>query len=144
MIRLALALWLLADSAVAQQGWPDLDRLLFSTLTRSGTAEASFWLPDTPDPAQATRAMGIVYEYIPGSAGNTNIAVGIYVRGVQGWQFAGQVQGLFGQSPSAPQFSATHAEVSTMMPGPNDPRCCPTQVTRWRIDLRTLAAQRLN
>ena len=128
----------------AQNGWPNLDQLLFSTLTTSGTAEASFWLPDSVDPNTATRALGVVYEYIPGSAGNTGIATGVYVRTAQGWQLAGVVQGLFGQRPSDANFGPTSVDVTTVMLGPNEPRCCPTLPVRWRIDLTTLVAQRLN
>ena len=142
---LALAVGLWATSAPAQQaGWPNLDQLLFSTLTASGRAEASFWMPDQPDPATATRALGIVYERIPGSAGSVGIAVGLYQRVPQGWQYTGPVEGLFGQSPSDPAFAPTHIEVTTLMLGPNEPRCCPTMQVSWRIDLATRVAQRLN
>ena len=125
------------------QGWPNLDQLLFSTLTSSGKAEASFWLPDHPDPAQATRALGVVYEHIPGSAGSVSIAVGHYIRNATGWQFTGVVSGLFGQSPRDPAYGEGVVELTTTMLGPNEPRCCPTLATRWRIDLNTMAAQRL-
>lgn len=126
------------------QGWPNLDQLLFSTLTTSGTAESSFWLPDTPDPATATQALGVVYEYIPGSAGNTGIATGYYQRTQTGaWQFAGVVQGLFGQQPRDPAFAPGYMDLTTTMLGPNEPRCCPTLATRWRIDLTAMTAVRL-
>jgi len=144
MKALALVLALLAGSAQAQNGWPNLDALLFSTLTASGRAEGSYWLPDQADPASATRALGVVYEHIPGSAGSVSIASGVYVRTTQGWQFAGVVQGLFGQSPRDIAFAPTFVELTTTMLGPNEPRCCPTLPARWRIDLATLTAQRLN
>ncbi|WP_299048118.1 hypothetical protein [uncultured Tateyamaria sp.] len=139
----ALALWALPASA-QQAGWPNLDQLLFSTLTASGRAEASFWLPDQNDPAAATRALGVVYEHIPGSAGSVSIAVGLYQRIAEGWQFVGPVEGLFGNTPSDPAFAPTHMDVTTLMLGPNEPRCCPTLQVRWRIDLATRVAQRLN
>ncbi|WP_415401612.1 hypothetical protein [Tateyamaria sp. SN3-11] len=128
----------------AQDGWPNLDALLFSTLTASGQAEASFWLPDTPDPATATRALGVVYEHIPGSAGSVSIATGVYVRTAQGWQIAGVVPSLFGQSPRGANFGPASVDLTTTTLGPNEARCCPTVETRWRIDLTTFIAQRLN
>ncbi|WP_189368242.1 hypothetical protein [Tateyamaria omphalii] len=124
--------------------WPDLDQLLFSTLTASGTAEASFWLPDQADPAAATRALGIVYEHIPGSAGNTSIAVGLFQRTTAGWGFVGPVENVFGHLPSDATFGPTHVELTTIMPGPDDPRCCPTLPVRWRISLASRTVQRLN
>lgn len=134
---------MLALPVQAQDGWPDLDQLLFGTLTTSGRAEASFWLPDSGDPASATRALGIVYEAFPG--GNAvSIATGMYQRVPQGWQFLGLVEGLFGQSPRDAAFGPTHVELTTTMLGPGEPRCCPTLATRWRIDLATRTAQKLN
>lgn len=141
----AVALNVSVTPATAQQSaWPDLDRLLFSTLTASGTAEASFWLPDQADPATATRALGVVYEYIPGSAGSTSIAVGLYQRTTAGWGFIGPVEGLFGQSPRDAVFGPTYVDLTTIMLGPNEPRCCPTMPVRWRVSLASRAAQRLN
>ncbi len=125
------------------QGWPNLDQLLFSTLTQSGRAEASFWLPDSPDPTRATRAVGVVYEHIPGSAGSVSIATGHYVRQASGWQFTGVVSGLFGQNPRDSLFGPGYVDVTTTMLGPNEPRCCPTLATRWRINLTSMTAQRL-
>ncbi|MCB4378919.1 hypothetical protein FZX02_00330 [Synechococcus sp. MU1644] len=142
---LALTLAICAAPTTAQQSaWPDLDRLLFSTLTASGTAEASFWLPDQANPATATRALGIVYEYIPGSAGNTSIAVGVYQRTTAGWGFVGSVEGLSGQSPRDAAFGPSHVDLTTIMLGPNEPRCCPTLPVRWRVSLASRTAQRLN
>ena len=138
------AILALAAPVRAQNGWPNLDALLFSTLPASGRAAASFWLPDTPDPATATRALGIVYEHILGSEGSVSIANGVYVRTTQGWQIAGVVPNLFGQSPRAANFGPASVDVTTTTLGPNEPRCCPTVETRWRIDLATFQAQRLN
>lgn len=127
-----------------QHGWGSLDAMILSTLTTSGTAEAAFWLPDHPDPAQATRGLGVAYEYIQGSAGNTSIALGYYVRSAAGWQMAGPVTGVFGQSPRDPVYTQTTLEITTTMLGPNEPRCCPTLPVRWRIDLASRAVQRLD
>ncbi|WP_299612828.1 hypothetical protein [uncultured Tateyamaria sp.] len=142
-IILALSLWVPPVTA-QQAGWPNLDQLLFSTLTASGRAEASFWLPDRPEPTTATRALGVVYEHIPGSAGSVSIAVGLYQRVAEGWAFVGPVEGLFGNSPREVEFGPTSLDLTTTMLGPNEPRCCPTLPVRWRIDLATRVAQRLN
>ena len=126
------------------QGWGNLDALLYQNLTNSGTAEVSFWLPNASDPAQATVAIGVVFEYIPGSAGNTGIATGVFVRQENGWVFAGEVDGMFGQQPRDAAFSQGFVDVTTTMPGPNDARCCPSVPTRWRIDFDGLKAVQLN
>lgn len=133
-----------AAQIVQAQDWGDLDALLFQSLTNSGTAEASFWLPNAPDPAQATTAIGVVYEYIPGSAGNTGIATGVFVRQENSWLFAGPVEGMYGQSPRDVVFSQSHVDVTTSLVGANEPRCCPTLATRWRIDLGTRTAVQIN
>ncbi|KAJ04648.1 hypothetical protein [Sulfitobacter mediterraneus] len=131
----------IAGLSVAAEGWGNLDALLFSHLTRSGSAEASYWLPNSIDPAQATAAFGVVYEHIAGSAGNTTIAVGLFLRPSGGqWGFAGPVADLFGHNPRDVVFEGGFAMMTTTMPGPNDPRCCPTVPTRWRIDLARLQA----
>lgn len=147
MVRAGILVALLALGAPTTshaQAWPNLDQLLFSTLTQSGTAEASFWLPDNPDPQQATQALGVVYEYIPGSAGNTGIALGLYRKAGTVWQYAGPVANVFGQSPRDPLFANNSMELTTSMLGPNDARCCPSLAVRWRIDLTTRTAARLN
>ena len=140
----ALALCLVGTGAMAQQTWGNLDALLYAHLTSSGKAEASYWLPDSADPALANRAIGVVYEHIPGSAGSVSIATGAFVKGPNGWQFVGPVQGLFGHSPVDTAYGPVHVELTTLMPGPNDARCCPTKLTRWRIDLNSLQARALN
>ena len=134
---------LLPVAGLAQGGWGNLDQLLRQSLTRSGTFEASFWLPDNGDPAQATRALGVVYEWIEGSAGSTTIATGLFVRAPDRWVYQGPVEGLFGQSPRDAVFAQGHVDLTTTMLGPNEPRCCPTQATRWRIDLSKLRASQL-
>lgn len=130
-----------AGFAAAAEGWGNIDALLFSHLTRTGRAEVSYWLPNSTDPALATAAFGVVYEYIEGSAGSTSIAVGLFLKQPQGhWGFAGTVADLFGHDPRDVVFDGAYAMMTTTMPGPNDARCCPTQPTRWRIDLTRLQA----
>lgn len=141
---LALICALAGQPAFAQNGWPDLDSLLGRTLAVGAQFERSFWLPDVADPALARQAIGVVYPIIQGAAGNTGISVGYYMRVEGSWAFAGQIAGLFGHNPRDTVYSAGAVQLTTTMPGPNDPRCCPTQAARWHIDLTTLQAQRLN
>jgi hypothetical protein len=147
MSRIALVLALilgLAPLARAQEvGWGNLDALLVP-LSPTGAMEAALFLPDTPDPLTATRALGVVYAHIPGSAGSVSIHPAIFTRGAGGGALYRQVSGLFGQSPRDAQFFPERIEVTTTMPGPDDPRCCPTLPVRWSIDLVSGVATRLN
>lgn len=129
---LALAL-LLAAPAAAE----DVGALLSRTLGANGVQYV--WLPDSADPAAVTEAIGVAYLEIPGAAGNVDIAVGYY----RGGTFVGPVRELYGQEPRDPRFLPDRIEMTTTMPGPNDPRCCPTATAKWSIDRRTLAARRV-
>ncbi|QBF33627.1 hypothetical protein [Thalassococcus sp. S3] len=131
-------------SQAQQQGWGDLDTLLLQTLSPTGDMVSSFWMPDHQDPAAARHALAIIYSHIPGSAGNVSIHSGLFERTSSGWSLRQQVTGLFGQSPSDPKHLPDRIEVTTATLGPNDPRCCPTQSTRWWIDPRTGAAHPSN
>ncbi|WP_299722938.1 hypothetical protein [uncultured Tateyamaria sp.] len=139
-----LALVICVAPLRAQEGWPDLDVLLGSTLAPGGQFEVSFWLPDAADPAQARQAIGVVYPIIVGAAGNTGIAVGHFVRVEGGWAYAGLIGNLFGHNPRDAAFLPGAVQLTTTMLGPNEPRCCPTLPVRWQIDLATRQAQRLN
>ena len=44
------------------------------------------------------------------------------------------VDDVFGMEPRDAHFETGKITVSTLMPGPNDPHCCPTQRTPWEID----------
>ena len=46
---------------------------------------------------------------------------------------------IFGDAPRDVTFSQGKIEVTTTMPKPGDPRCCPTGSARWTIDRKTLA-----
>lgn len=145
MIRaLVLVLATLAGSVQAQEGWPNLDLLLGANLAPGASFERSYWLPDSADPNAARQAIGVVYPIIVGAAGNTGIAVGHFQRLSTGWSFMGPISGVFGHDPRDTAFAGRVIELTTTMPGPNDPRCCPTLPVRWRIDLVSKTAQRLN
>lgn len=138
-----LALLLAAQGALAQEGWGNLDALLLGNLSTTGNMEASYWMPDSPDPAQARVSLGIAYVHIPGSAGSVALEAGVFRQTAQGWQFSTPVRNLFGHEPRAPQFRNGQLQLLTTMLGPGEPRCCPTQEAMWRIDLSTGQAQRL-
>jgi len=143
MRRAALALLLLLPLPAPAQDWSDLDALILPALTASGVAEASYWLPSSPDPASAGEALAVVYEPIPGAAGNTTVAAGLFVRRGAGFALARRVEGLFGLSPRDAAFLPERIEVTTTMLNPGDPRCCPTGTARWAIDRASGVATRL-
>jgi hypothetical protein len=136
-IGLVAALLLLAVPAAAQ----DVGALLGRTLGQG--AAALYWLPNSADAAAASEAIGVAYLPIVGAAGNVDIAVGYYTRGRQGFALAAPVSGLFGQEPREPSFLPDRIELTTTMPRPEDPRCCPTGTARWSIDRRTMTATRI-
>ena len=138
--------FLLASPLQAQSsgGWGNLDNLLVASLSPTGLMEASFWMPDAANPDQAQLALGIAYVHIPGSAGITTLEAGLFGRTPTGWVLQRRVSDLFGHSPTAPAFAADRIELTTMMLGPNDPRCCPTKPTRWSISKITGQAVPLN
>lgn len=143
IIGSVLALLLAAQGAVAQENWGNLDALLLNSLSNTGAMEASYWMPDNANPDQAQVSLGIAYIHIPGSAGSVSIGAGIFTRTAAGWQYARPVSDLFGHAPRAPLFQDGQVQLLTTMPGPNDPRCCPTQEAMWRIDLSSGLAQRI-
>jgi hypothetical protein len=143
--RILAALILLSTPATAQSGadWGDLDGVLFSTLTTSGAAEASYWLPNATTPDQTTEAVGVVYEHIPGSAGSVSIAVGVFRRAGSDFVLVGRVNDVFGMVPADPAHYPDRIEFSTSTLTDTDPRCCPSGTTRWAIDRTTLTARKV-
>ncbi len=140
----AILLSLLSVPAALAQDWGNLDALIISQLTDGATPEMAQFMPDTADPATATRALAIAYVHIPGSAGSVSIDVGLFQRAGQGWSMTRRVDGLFGMGPENPAFGPGWVEITTSTLGPDDPRCCPSVKTRWRIEMATGQAFRLN
>ena len=116
---LALAL-VLAGPALAQ----DVEALMAESL--GANPLASYWRPDNPDPAAATEAIGVEYIEIEGAAGNFKIFPGYFQKGGDGFAFIGEVTELYGSEPRDPGFLGDRIELTTTMPKPDDPRCCPT------------------
>jgi len=101
------------------------------------------WLPNHPDPARATEAIGIIYPPLEGSAGNFSIEVGHFRRSGADFVLSGKVQNLFGTQPRDTRFLPDRIELTSTMPRPGDARCCPSGQTRWSIQRGSLLATRL-
>ncbi len=139
------ALVCLASVAPAHaQDWSGVARLLQSDLSGGRTTLQTFFIPDSPDPGTATRALGMAYVEIEGAAGNASLEVGLFRRTGPAWVLHRRVDGLFGNSPREPQLGPDGFFVTTDMPGPNDPRCCPSVPTRWYIDWSAGDAERVD
>jgi hypothetical protein len=100
-------------------------------------------LADSNEPARATEALGVVYVPIKGSAGSVEIEIGYFRRSGKSFKLAGRVRGLFGMEPRDARFLPDRIEVTTTMPKPGDPRCCPTGTARWSIVRKSLVASRI-
>jgi hypothetical protein len=137
MLRALAVAFLIATPAAAQ----DVEALMAQAL--GANPLISYWLPDSPDPASATEAIGVEYIEIEGAAGNTNIFPGYFRRGPDGFAYVGEILELYGQEPRNPRFLPDRLEVTTTMPKPDDPRCCPTGTAVWSIDRQTLQAKRI-
>ncbi len=124
--------------------WAFIDPLLAQALSIQPGDFGTTLFPDHADPNVAEYALAV--HYSPNRAGGNSISitVGVFRRIAQGWVFHAPVRDLFGQDPRDPAFFPGRVEITTTMPGPNDPRCCPTVPTRWSVDTATGAAARLN
>lgn len=139
---LVLAVMLAAQPVSAQAEWPDLDALLSATLADAGSMEASVWLPDSADPDRAGVALAIAYIAFEGGNG-VGISAGIFTKSDVGWVLTTPVTDLYGQAPRNHMIGPDTILVTTTMPGPDDPRCCPTVATRWSIDRMTGVARQV-
>ncbi|SMX31172.1 hypothetical protein [Actibacterium lipolyticum] len=146
LIIFAIFLGLLPSGSQAQANddWGDLDALLSQTLAGGAAPAASIWLPNADTAQAATEALGIVYVHVPGSAGSATIHAGLFQKLDSGFTSVAQINGLLGFEPRDQVFGPTDITLTTTMPNPGDPRCCPTGVGHWRIDRATMIAQRLN
>lgn len=62
----------------------------------------------------------------------------LVLRGVAGggdMQYVGQAQGVYGEQPSNVEFNDGVVTFQTLTVGPDDQRCCPTQVTDNRLSI---------
>ena len=131
----ALALALSAATAVGAQDWGFINPLMARSLDiRPGEPPATLFV-DNADPNVAQ--LGLAIAYTPNRFGGNSIgiSVGLFARASDGWRFAGAVNNLFGTDPRDPAFLGDRIEITTTTHGPNEPRCCPTQATRWSVDV---------
>lgn len=143
-LALTLALLLAPVAGLAQHAWSFLDPLLTQTLgIRPGEGPPKLFV-DHADPNVATQGLAFFY-YENRHGGNAvHHNIGYFRRIEAGWTFVAPVTGLFGHNPRDASFANGVIEVTTTTLGPNEPRCCPTQVTRWRFDPVTTVVTRLN
>ena len=129
------------DNSAAGYTDAEIEQLLARSLGRDFLMH--YLLPNSNDRAGATEAIGVIYLPIQGAAGNVNIKAGSFKRTGNHFQLAGRVHDLFGANPRGARFLSDRIEVTTTMPKPGDPRCCPTGQARWSIERNSLKAHRL-
>lgn len=145
LVLLAMAMTFFGPQAEAQQeSAQEIARMLVTDLSPTGAMESGQWFTNPAFPVTGAVGLGIIYAYIPGSAGSVSIHAGIYLRYPTGWSMTREVTGIFGMSPSNAVFHDDRVEVTTTTLGPNDPRCCPSVAARWSIDVTNGVATRLN
>jgi hypothetical protein len=84
-------------------------------------------------------APGVSVAYFPIPGGNAfQIGADAFAVTAAGATHRGSIDGLFGTEPRDAAFGAGVMTLTTTMPRPGDPRCCPTGATRWTIDLNAL------
>ena len=136
-----LALLLSLATPAAAQDWSFLSPLTAQTLDVRPGDGAPILFANHPDPGVANSSL--IFHYFENREGGnaTMLNVGLFQRDAEGWRFLGLVP-VYGQDPRDPLFTEGQVDITTTMPGPNDPRCCPSVPTRWAIDTRTLAVGR--
>lgn len=139
-----LVIWAGGPAPAQEMSADQIAAILVRDLSPTGSMEGGQWFTNGAADGRATYALGVIHVYAPGSAGTVTIHAGIYGYLDSGWAKLREVQGLFGMSPTGAVFTPGRVEVSTMMLGPNDPRCCPTRQMRWSIDLESGQAAALN
>ncbi len=121
----------------------DPDRVRFLEDPLGGESVSAYWLPDSTTPARATEAIGVLYREIEGAAGNVTIEMGHFSRSGADYRLTGRVRDVYGMGPRDVAFLSDRIELTTTMPKPEDPRCCPTGTARWSIDRASLEGTRL-
>ena len=106
-----------------------------------GDASPYFFV-DHADPNTAVHALGM--HYFEGRSGGNAIGLnaGLFRRDPEGWRFLGRVE-MIGVGPRDVTFPPGKILATTTTLGPDDARCCPTQPTRWSIDVATRQAVQL-
>lgn len=132
---LALTLALAPDLASAQ------------ALPQATEAKVAAALGATPDyfdlfwAASPDQDVALAIASYPGGGNSAMIAAGLFRIDGGKISLIGPVE-IFGDAPRDVKFSQGKIEVTTTMPKPDDPHCCPTGSARWTIDRKTLAVAR--
>lgn len=133
MIRSLILAACLAVSPAWAQDWSGAGLAMQRDLTGGQPPLQSYFFPDAGDPATASRALGVAYLHIPGSAGSASIHVGLFENAGGAWRLRIPADGIGGFEPREPQVSPDGFFVTTSTLGPDDPRCCPSEETRWFV-----------
>ncbi|WP_274630827.1 hypothetical protein [Arvimicrobium flavum] len=103
----------------AQKGWLDLPTPI------------AFYGDFTGDGGED--AVVFVYSDIAGAAGNFDLKVALFAGADGAYRFLGYASEVYGVEPRDAAFSKGLVEITTTMPQPGDPRCCPTGSQRYAI-----------
>ena len=104
-------------------------------------AEQKGWL-DLPTPVafygdfngdRQEDAVVFVYSDIEGAAGNFDLRVALFEGADGKYRFMRYAPEVYGLDPRDAKFSNGLVEITTTMPRPNDPHCCPTGSERYAI-----------
>lgn len=138
----AILLLGLAIGPARAQDWSFLTPLTMQALDVRPGDSAPILFSDHPDPG--TARYSVIFHYYESRSGGNAIGlnVGLFRRETDGWLFVGPLK-IFGIDPRDAQFIQGRVQIATTTQGPNEPRCCPTQVARWSIDVATLQVTRL-
>lgn len=82
--------------------------------------------------------VALAVTHYPGGGNSAMIGAGVFRIADGMMTLAGPVA-IYGDDPRDVVFRPDRIEVTTTMPRPGDPRCCPTGSSRWSIDRGTLA-----
>lgn len=85
-------------------------------------------------------AIVFVYRDIEGAAGNFDLKVALFIGEASNFKFLRYATNVYGEQPRQPKFSHGLVELTTTMPRPGDPRCCPTGSKRYSIETGTSLA----
>jgi len=75
----------------------------------------------------------IVFVYTPSGGSGMNLDVVLFTGERGSYRFKKLVPNVFGERPRDAKFSMGVIELTTTMPKPGDPHCCPTGSKRWHI-----------
>jgi hypothetical protein len=129
-----LAACLAAGAAAAQTTASMADWL---AMTYGADVSSSHWFQGPAGNDGAAHGLSIAYFPFPG--GNAmQIGVDAFRVTSVGAVHLGRIDGLFGVQPRDAAFGEGVMTLTTTMPRPGDPRCCPTGASRWTIDLNAL------